>query len=101
MAKKIQNKHYLVLLVIIVVVIVILYKQYTPAVEEEAAEPEVEEEEVVEAPAAEPADEEAQPLYPDLCYAEGGTPREECRSGETSIGDVPGFKTPHVCCVSE
>ena len=50
-------------------------------------------------------EEDAQPLYPDLCYAEGGTPRAEakggCRDGETNVGEVVGFKTTYFCCVGQ
>jgi hypothetical protein len=102
MSKKPKSKlGHIVLLIVIVVVVLVVLKQRAPVEEPEGAE------EVEEAPEAEeqveeaPEAEEAQPLYPDLCYAEGGVPRNECKDGETSIGDVPGFKTPHICCVSE
>ncbi|MBN2111767.1 hypothetical protein JW707_01580 [Candidatus Woesearchaeota archaeon] len=91
---------HIVLLIVIVVVVLLVLKYRAPSEEPKAAE------EVKQAPAAEEqveeapeAAEEAQPLYPDLCYAEGGIPRAECKSGEKSIGEVPGFKVPNFCCV--
>ena len=100
MSKKPKSKlGHIVLLIVIVVIVLVVLRQKAPADEADAGEQVEEsgaEEQVEEAPEVV---EEVQPLYPDLCYAEGGTPRTECEAGETSIGDVPGFKVPHFCCV--
>jgi type II secretory pathway pseudopilin PulG len=109
MAKKKMKTSRIVLLVILVIIIaVVAYQKYGV---EEAAEEE-EEEEAAGQQAAEqeaaretagPA-EEAQPLYPDLCYAAGGKPvaaSRGCGAGEENIGDVPGFRLPHICCVKQ
>lgn len=95
-----SNLGKIVLLIVIVAIVWVVLKQKAPAnaeTEEQVEAPDVEVQ-VEEAPAE---SEEVQPLYPDLCYAEGGTPRTECDADETSIGNVPGFKVPHVCCVAE
>jgi hypothetical protein len=101
--KKMKGTH-LVLLAIVVIIIAIVVMKQKAVVEPEAPEApegaaEAGEEQVVEE-VVEPAEDEM-PLYPDLCYAEGGTPRKEsdgCRAGEKDIGDVPGFKVPYICC---
>ena len=100
-----MKKSYLVLLAILLIIIVVVgYKKM--AVVEEQPEEEAGEGAATTAEggaaAGAPAEKEAQPLYPDLCYAEGGTPRvksDGCRAGEKNIGDVPGFKVPYICCV--
>lgn len=100
MAKQ-KNKTYLVLLVILIIIVVIGYQKYGPEQVVDEEEPAEEAEAEVEAEEGAAAEEEAQPLYPDLCYAAGGTPRptsDGCRSGEKNIGDVPGFKVPNICC---
>jgi hypothetical protein len=110
MAKKNKNTTYLVLLVILVIIVVVGYQKYG-GMQDEGGEPadtgaddtgaaDTGADDTGAADTTTPTT--TQPLYPDLCYAEGGIPRNAemgCRAGETSIGDVPGFKVPHICCV--
>ncbi len=109
MAKKNNNVKYVVLLIILVI-IVVGYRKYGGAQDEGVVEPAdtgaddtgAADTDVDDTTPPVPERKTTQTLYPDLCYAEGGTPRNEemgCRAGEVSIGEVPGFKTPYICCV--
>lgn len=110
MAKKKQMKtSRVVLLVILVVIIaVVAYQKYggAPAVPEDEGAEEARQQTTAQESAqqAQAPAKETQPLYPDLCYAEGGKPvsaSKGCAAGEESIGEVPGFKTPYICCVKQ
>lgn len=108
MAKKNNTTTYIIIAIIILIIIVVGYKKYGGVQDEGEVLPPVADDTVADDTVADdttppvPERKTTQTLYPDLCYAEGGIPRSEemgCMAGEVSIGEVPGFKTPHICCV--
>jgi len=104
--KKMSSSRMALLVIIAIIVIVIAYQKYGGAPEAPIGEEGEEQTDVTESSqqATTPVAEETQPLYPDLCYAAGGKPvtaSKGCGAGEENIGDVPGFKTPYVCCVKQ
>lgn len=102
--KKSMKKSSIAILVIVIIIVVVAYQKYggvdqVADVADEADDSVSEAAPVAQAESA-PV-EETQPLYPDLCYAAGGTPTKAsdgCDADEENIGDVPGFKVPYVCC---
>jgi hypothetical protein len=110
MAKKKQMKtsRVVLLVIIVIIIVVVAYQKYggAPAVPaDEGAEEAMQQTTAQEsAQQAQAPAQEAKPLYPDLCYAEGGKPvaaSKGCAAGEESVGDVSGFKTPYLCCVKQ